>query len=500
MLQYDGFIGPLMKADIVRFVESCLRCELTKPGPGKGRTRLKQELSGYRNERVAFDIIVMSAISKEGFRYILTIGDYFSKYMIAVPLKTKTAVEVVDAILQHWICRFGCPVTIHCDRAPEFSGIVMRDVFRLLRIYHTNTLPYRPQSDGFVERFNGTLGQMLRSATSIKPINWPKVLPYCLTAYNATPQASTGCTPNMLTYGEEIELPVDIMFGSGYRKGPWINATGAVSYCDYVEHKRSMLIRAFELARKHLRKAAFRQAKGYNVHLKQRQYSVGEWVLRWYKPSLDKPLGRGWVGPFVVTRVLNDVTCEIQTHPKARLHLVHVDHLKHCFAYEGRDNWVLNPNCIPIGPVRAGPSDEADELADILSQEGEDDLDMTALKQDMLRSQSPPRDKPHSISAKSKLARTGLRGGILDRSHPADRIASPDPKTSAIAEGSGQGSTKGAPQRVEIERHPLPRRTLVKTRIGRNVRPPERYGMFSHDAGDIDKPIYAVACIRQKMS
>ena len=47
--------------------------------------------------------------------------------------------------------------------------------------------------------------------------------------------------------------------------------------------------------------------------------------------------------------------------------------------------------------MRAGPSDEADELADILSQEGEDDFDRTALMQDMFKSQTPSREIPHSV-------------------------------------------------------------------------------------------------------
>ena len=44
------FYWPWMRAE--RYVKTCLRCEMSKPGPGKGKTGFKQEIAGYRNERM----------------------------------------------------------------------------------------------------------------------------------------------------------------------------------------------------------------------------------------------------------------------------------------------------------------------------------------------------------------------------------------------------------------------------------------------------------------
>ena len=120
------FYWPRMRNDIQRFVKSCLRYEMAKAGPGKGKS-LHQEISGARNERVAFDIIGPLPVSHSGNKYILTIGDYFSKYFIAVPLRFHTAEDVVNAIVVEWVCKLGgCPLTIHSDRVPEFCGKVMK--------------------------------------------------------------------------------------------------------------------------------------------------------------------------------------------------------------------------------------------------------------------------------------------------------------------------------------------------------------------------------------
>jgi hypothetical protein len=56
----------------------------------------------------------------------------------------------------------------------------------------TRTTPYRSQSDGFVERFNGTLQIMLSSFVNENRNDWNDHLPYLLMAYRAIEHISTG--------------------------------------------------------------------------------------------------------------------------------------------------------------------------------------------------------------------------------------------------------------------------------------------------------------------
>ena len=131
----------------------------------QGQDCLKKEIAGYRNERIALDIIGLFPISNQGNKYLLTIGDYFSKYFTAVPLPNHTATTVAKAIFEQWICRMGgCPSTVHSDRAPEFVGKVLTHLWEMLGLHVTKTLPYCPQSDGLVERFNSTIKLMLKCA------------------------------------------------------------------------------------------------------------------------------------------------------------------------------------------------------------------------------------------------------------------------------------------------------------------------------------------------
>ena len=97
-------------------------------------------------------------------------------------------------------------------------------------------------------------------------------------------------------------------------------------------------------------------------------------------------MGRGWHGPFVITKILSEVVYEIQYHPNIRPRCVHVDHLKKCFSWESRDNWIKNPDYKdPRNPARTDPLMRQAEMDQILSQEGEDDFDM----EDLLRDKPP---------------------------------------------------------------------------------------------------------------
>lgn len=56
----------------------------------------------------------------------------------------------------------------------------MREVYRLVHIKPIKTMPYYPQTDGLVERFNGTLKAMLKKTVAEEGKDWDQLLPYRL--------------------------------------------------------------------------------------------------------------------------------------------------------------------------------------------------------------------------------------------------------------------------------------------------------------------------------
>ena len=107
------------------------------------------------------DILDVCDPTPDGFRYILVIADYFSKWTEAFPIKNKCADTVVEVLVDKIILRFGMPLVIHSDQGREFENGLMKSLCTLLGCVKTRTAPYHPESDGMVERFNRTCLMML---------------------------------------------------------------------------------------------------------------------------------------------------------------------------------------------------------------------------------------------------------------------------------------------------------------------------------------------------
>ena len=89
------------------------------------------------------DLLDMSVTWAKGNCYVLVMVDCFSRWTEACPLSDKTAVSVADAFFSNIVCRF--------------ENKVMHELCILRGAHKTKTTPYHPESDGLVERFNGTL-------------------------------------------------------------------------------------------------------------------------------------------------------------------------------------------------------------------------------------------------------------------------------------------------------------------------------------------------------
>ena len=78
--------------------------------------------TGHRWDQIAMDILDVCDPTPEGFRYILVIADYFSKWTEAFPMKNKCADTVADILVEKIILRFGMPLVIHTDQGREFEN------------------------------------------------------------------------------------------------------------------------------------------------------------------------------------------------------------------------------------------------------------------------------------------------------------------------------------------------------------------------------------------
>jgi transposase InsO family protein len=245
-----------------------------------------------------------------------------------------SAQTVADKLTTEWICRYGCPVVVHSDQGRNFESALFSELCQLWDIHKTRTARYRPNSNGLIERANRTLKKMLRAFANENPTSWHDHLPFLMMAYRSSIQESTKCSPNLLLFGEENRLPVDLLYAD-------CSLEQDIPICpsEYVEWVREATRQAFTVAQENLKKSAEHQKRLYDKNTHLRKFNVGDWVWILTPPLLREKLGHGWKGPFLITRKWGEVNYEVQETPTSRKFPLHVDHVKR-YTHETPEPWI----------------------------------------------------------------------------------------------------------------------------------------------------------------
>ena len=167
-------------------------------------------------------------------------------------LPNQTAESIVTKIVDEFISRFGCPLQIRSDMGKNVDRNLIRAVCDLLEITKTRTTPYRPRSNGQVERYNRLLLQMIRCHIQGSSHNWDVSLQQLAAAIRAMPNRSTGFSPNLMMLGREVFGPKDLLFRL-------YDQEGDQEPLAYVKKLLDILSRTHETARQHLKVAQEKQ-------------------------------------------------------------------------------------------------------------------------------------------------------------------------------------------------------------------------------------------------
>jgi hypothetical protein len=137
--------------------------------------KLGRVFATRQNELVGMDLFCGLPESNTGYRNILVMTDYVTKYVVAVPLFSKTAEEVAQEFVDKWCLVYGWPERIQTDEGGGFTGKVLKGITEAARVKRSTTTPYHPQANGQVERTNKTIAQML-SKRCYAQRTWSKIL------------------------------------------------------------------------------------------------------------------------------------------------------------------------------------------------------------------------------------------------------------------------------------------------------------------------------------
>ena len=113
--------------------------------------------------------------SKEKYNYILVILCEVSNFIVAVPIKTVTAPELCNAIMDSFVGYFGTPIRIVCDQDPAFMSHLTQWFLHTYGIHVTTASPTNHQSLMAEHGIKSLASILMKHLTGIGD-NWPQ---YC---------------------------------------------------------------------------------------------------------------------------------------------------------------------------------------------------------------------------------------------------------------------------------------------------------------------------------
>ncbi len=314
------FTWPGMMADIREHISKCSICAKSNKSGGVKAPMLPPEIIAERCEKLAVDIVGPLPLSTHKFRFIFTAMELASGFPFAIPMKSYTAELTAQALLSV-ICFTGTPLVILSDQGSNFMSKVLTHLYKKLGISRVRTSPYHPQSNGRLERFHGTLKTMLTKLIDDRH-NWPDFLDIVLFFSRNLPHTRHGYTPHELLFLKPTPFILSTL------KNFWLSDSNAnINLPQFIQELATQAACTNALVRESLSSKVAKSRLSKEESALSR-LKVGSVVLR-RVPGLNKCLESSWNGPFIITKLIHPVNCQIRdVEKKSKPVVVHVSQLK----------------------------------------------------------------------------------------------------------------------------------------------------------------------------
>jgi len=138
---------------------------------------------------------------------LMCLTDVFSKLCRVVAVqKHVDSAQAARIILTEWVSHYGPPSVIQSDQDVRFVSDTYSELLQLIGTKVQLSTPYRPQSQGQVERLNQTVVQCLRAWVYDVGAQrkWHEALPWLNFVLNSSVHDTTGVSPHMCAFGVEL--------------------------------------------------------------------------------------------------------------------------------------------------------------------------------------------------------------------------------------------------------------------------------------------------------
>ena len=180
----------------------------TRPSKGLGHI-----VASYPGDIVQIDIYDLSKYStyNKNYKYIFAMVDVFSRFAVALPMKTKT-IDDTSNVLKTILKKFGSPIIIMSDNDSAFTG----DLFQKVLEDHNIILNTNVKGDhfalGIIDNFAKRLKLIFaKKFLKYKTKNWVQYLNNIIETYNDSPHSALDqLTPNEALKDENFDKIFEI--------------------------------------------------------------------------------------------------------------------------------------------------------------------------------------------------------------------------------------------------------------------------------------------------
>ena len=329
LLRERGLEWDTMTDDVKTFIATCAVCQKVRLGQGSAAAALATIAVTEPFEEIAIDTIGPLPADAYGNEFIIVVIDCFSRFVELRAAREVTALEAAKALLDVF-GRYGAPRRLRSDNGSQFTAAIIDNFLNLVGVGRYLTVPYRPESNGLLERANREVGRHLRSLVMEQRVSetWSICLPMIQRIINATPNRTIGTMPARVMFGGAVhldrallQLPGDDNEDDDGEAEEQRRSTVEDYITTLIDDQR----RIVDAARAH-QQALIDKVLAGNPESPV-EYENGEYVLVSYPERPPTKLHPKWRGPMVVVGHTNHVY-ECQDLNDMKLQKVHISRLK----------------------------------------------------------------------------------------------------------------------------------------------------------------------------
>jgi transposase InsO family protein len=195
------------------YILSCEVCQKNKRDYNARRTPLQPLAPLQIFSRWHIDILQLPKLTT-GEEFSLVCIESFSGYIEGLILPDCKAITVSNVLISEVFARYGFPQILFSDLSRTFTGEIISNLCKLMRISKVNTSSHKPNANGKNEVANRCLINMLRTQVEDDK-DWKSKLSCVLIGLRSSiSMHSTNYSPFELMYSQSMRLEVqkDVLF------------------------------------------------------------------------------------------------------------------------------------------------------------------------------------------------------------------------------------------------------------------------------------------------